>query len=1547
MANNTIAGFKLSLQQERIWLQQGNLPAFRTTCVLRIHGAVEPSKLRNALQHVMDRHEILRTVFPRQAGVKVPFQVIQDKAALHWEYQSSGDALPDPHSIQFELENGPVVHARLTRTAAGEHTLTLQMPALVADAQSLQTLAAELGHAHQGSSAAEPPDDVLQYADYVEWQNELLQGEDTKAGREFWRDYCRKLDFSVQPSLPLEGKAEPQSYTPDVLFASLDSALLARIKAVAQKHALGISDLLAACWCTVLSRLTGESDLTLGYNLDGRKYAELEGAVGPFAKALPLRLAVTTDEQFLVFARRVKSAIADAYSWEECFTWNHIETASSAQTVSLPLQYSYAELAGQQTYGEVTFEMVRQDVCAERYKLKLEVQKTGDSLGLRFHYDASRFSHDSVQRWAGHFQTLLAAALANPETPVSRLPLLDAAERQQLLVDWNQTAAEYPRLCLHQLFQAQAARTPDRPALRFAEQELSYRQLNDRSNQFAHYLRQLGVGPDTLVGLALDRSADMMVAVLGILKAGGAYVPLNPDNPKPRLAQQLSSAVVLVTEQKLLPQMPDFAGSSLCLDRDQQLWASQPLTNPETNTTPENLVYIIYTSGSTGLPKGVAVRHRNLVNYSHFIAQRLQLARFPDGLHFATVSTIGADLGNTCIFPSLLSGGCLHIIRYEDSTDSQRFARYAQQHPIDVLKIVPSHLQALLSASDGSEVLPRKYLITGGETLTPKLLEKIAALRPSCEVLNHYGPTETTVGSLTLQLKDYDWQNSHAASIPIGRPIANTQLYILDTHLEPVPLGVPGELYIAGDGVTAGYLNQPDSTAERFLANPFSSNSLAKMYRTGDLARYWPDGNVEFLGRGDDQVKIRGFRIELGEIETVLSQHPAVKQAVLLAREDEPAALNHGGLTGGLAQDKRLVAYVVAQRQQPTSPDALRSYLKQHLPDYMVPAAIVLLPKIPLTPNGKIDRKALPAPEQAPTHAQTFVPPATPTEQVVASIWAEVLRRHPISTADNFFDLGGHSLMATQVISRIRRSLNLDLPLRTLFESPTVAGLAAQIDKSPRNEAGTVAPPITPVSRVGDLPLSFAQQRLWLLDQLEPNNPLYNIPRTLRMKGTLNIDTLEASFNEIVRRHEDQRTTFVTRNGQPVQIIAPSLQISVPVRDLTHLSEPAREPEARALAEKEALQPFDLAKGPLVRAQLLRLAPSDHVLLLTMHHIISDAWSATVFFQELSAIYEAFAAGKPSPLPELNVQYADYAAWQRRWFQGDVLRQQVAYWRKQLHGAPPILELPADRPRPAQQSFRGALASIPFSLELSANLQDFSRHEGITLFMSLLAGFQSLLSRYSGQEQIVLGTDVANRPTVETEKLIGFFINLLPIRTDLSGNPTFRELLGRVRETALGAYAHQDMPFDKLVEELQPERSLSHNPIVQALFVMQNIPRTRKEIAGLELSAFEMPLSRSKFDLAVFMVETDSGLVGHWVYSTDLFDRSTIQRMAGHLEVLLGSAVAQPETRIAALEIFTESEKQERGAGTKQRKESQLKKLMTAAPKAVSFSSTDRSGEES
>ena len=1047
-------GFWLSPQQRHVWSQQLDGVATRSTCMVLVEGALPTDNLKHALSQLVARHEILRTVYRRRPGMKFPFQVVLESDDPSLEVTDLSGLSESEQKNQLEElfrheqlrssgpEAGPVLAAKLATLGSDRSGLILSVPALAADLRSLHVLVRELGQfATAAVSAGE--EEPLRYVQFTQWQNDLVEGADEAArkGREFWKS---NKDESQALPLPNELKTNGR-FSPQLCSSPVSSGTSNQVESLATKLSATSADILLAAWQSLLWRLTGQSKFKVGTVFAGREYDELRDTVGLIEKTIPIEARFDGDFRFREVVEHVKTAIVQASEWQEHYV-------PGTSFVAEPLVgFEYVERPGPQTFGSSTFSVEKIFACSERFKLKLSAIQSTNGLALELHYDGSRLAADSAKRISGYFQALLSAAVAGPETNVSRLPLLPEAEQRLLVVDWNQTAADYPRdKCLHELFESQAALAPDRPALRFNDELLSYREVNERANQIAHLLRTLGVRPDSLVGLCVERSAEMMVALLGILKAGGAYVPLNPDNPKPRLTQQLSGSIALITQEKLLGQIPEFSGKTICLDRDRSLWSDQPRTNPVNLTTPEDLVYVIYTSGSTGVPKGVAVRHRNLVNYSHFITQRLRLEEHPEGLQFGIVSTIGADLGNTCIYPALITGGCLHVIAYDVSTDAQRFARYISQYPLDVLKIVPSHLQALLHAAEAQHVLPRKYLILGGETLPPKLLESIEGLGGSCEVLNHYGPTETTVGSLTLRVAEYDWKNAPAASIPIGRPIANTQVYVLDALLQPVPLGVVGELYIAGDGVTAGYLNQPELTAERFVSNPFVENANVRMYRSGDLACYLADGNIEFLGRGDDQVKIRGFRIELGEIESVLAIRAGVKQAVVLVNEDGRG-------------DKRLLAYVVADRDQNNSPEELRVYLKQQLPEFMVPSAIVLLPRIPLNANGKIDRQALPEPEMVETKA--YVAPKTPSEEIVAKIWIEVLRRDRISANDNFFDLGGHSLLATQVISRVREQFRIELPIRAIFESPTISSLAEAIATADKSQLETPPPAIVRVSR--------------------------------------------------------------------------------------------------------------------------------------------------------------------------------------------------------------------------------------------------------------------------------------------------------------------------------------------------------------------------------------------------------------------------------------------------------------------------------------------------
>jgi amino acid adenylation domain-containing protein len=1527
MSDSTVAGFRLSIQQDRTWSQQdGEQPLLWAECELALEGPLDRDKLRNAIRHAVSRHEILRTVFHRQTGVKVPFQVILDSPEFGWteadlggldeqaqrsrirELVNSGQASTDP-------EKGPTVLVVLAHLSSNRHLLTLSLPSMCADSRTLQNFSFEVFEAYAGNHVH---DDVMQYADISEWQQELLSGDESKPGRDYWREYCRKIDFSQ-----LEGTSASLEKRPVGEFSAASVSHRISRGALGTHSERELPTLLLVSWVALVSRMTTRPNVTIGCHYDGRTYTELANALGPLAKVLPLTAECSEGLTFRTLLEQVQRDASDFGNWQDSFAWANTSLLQQAERgPNLPFAFEYSAVPAHRSYGDLEAFVTRQLVVGEQFALKLDAQLDGEWLTISIVYDAGRLDREIVERWCSYYLTLLQYASVHPEAPIARLPLLNQDERRRLLVDWNQTTADYPHQhCIHTWFEQQAARTPDAPAVRFQDDCLSYCELNEQANRLAHYLRTKGVRADSLVGLCLDRSTSMMVALLAVLKAGGAYVPLSADHPKPRLAAQLASSAALIAEAKFECLMPSFGGELILIDQHREQWSNEPVNNPASVNTPEDLAYVIYTSGSTGTPKGVAVRHRNLVNYTAYITSWFEVEKSPEPLHFATVSTLGADLGNTCIYPSLVSGGCLHIIGHDVAADSQRLCEYTAKYPVDVLKIVPSHLMALLNSGGGREVLPRKFLITGGEALTFPLLTKIHDAGGMCQVLNHYGPTETTIGSLTLRVKDFDWQHSLAQTIPIGKPIANTRAYVLDAHGEPVPIGVPGELYIGGDGISAGYVGQPDLTAERFVPERFGPDPSAKMYRTGDLVRYLPDGNIEFLGRVDDQVKIRGFRIELGEIESTLLKHTGVKQAAVLALPDDRG-------------EKALVAYVVGTAQ----PDELRTHLRAQLPDYMVPPALIQLAKFPLNANGKIDRQALPKPEDVKASSKEAIAPRTPSEEIVASIWAEVLKRDDLGVEDNFFEIGGHSLLATQIASRLREHFHIAVPVRAVFESPSIAELAKRMDTSRREEQGIIPPPITPVPRNQDLPLSFAQERLWVLDQIEPQNPLYNIPRALRLRGALRIDALERAINEMVRRHESQRTTFAIKDGHPVQSILPSLTVPLVSQNLTSIPEAERENRARSIAMEESLHPFDLSQAPLVRAHLLRLGREDHVLQLTMHHIISDAWSAGIFLQEMSALYEAFCSGNASPLPELKVQYADYAAQERTWLQGEVLEKQLAFWRDRLKGVPPVLELPLDHDRPTARTFAGSCEMFYIPAEKLNAVKELARREGATLFMALMSLHQVLLSKYSGAEQIVVGTDLANRTMPETERMIGFFINLLAVRTDLSGNPTFRELLGRVRDGMLESYAHQEVPFPKIVQDIQPERSATHNPIVQVLFVMQNVPRARRELGGLRVEPFDVPVTTSKFDMALFVGERPDGLVGYWVYSTELFEQATIQRMIRHWTNLLESAVSQPDARLSALTMLSPEELAQQEADKKQRKHSQFSKLKSTAPAPVGLS---------
>jgi amino acid adenylation domain-containing protein len=1050
--------------------------------------------------------------------------------------------------------------------------------------------------------------------------------------------------------------------------------------------------------------------------------------------------------------------------------------------------------------------------------------------------------------------------------------------------------------CLHQRFEAQARRTPEAVALTVEGRALSYGELNARANRLAHHLRSLGVEPESPVGLCVERSAEMIVGVLGILKAGGAYVPLDPVYPPERLAFLLadSGVRILLTQDALLDRLPEHESFVVCLDSGWDAIARHDDADPPNVTTPEGLAYVIYTSGSTGRPKGSLISHANVVR---LFDATWPWFRFGPSDVWTLFHSFAFDFSVWEIWGALLYGGRLVVVPYWVSRTPEAFYGLLRDERVTVLNQTPSAFRQLVAAEDAIEVagLALRLVIFGGEAL------ELQALRPWFarhgdqvpQLVNMYGITETTVHVTyrPVSLADLD---RVPASSPIGRPIPDLRLYVLDRQLQPVPIGVTGELYVGGAGLARGYLNRPALTAERFLPDPFGAPG-GRLYRTGDLARRRPDGDLDYLGRADDQVKIRGFRIELGEVESALLRHPAIREVVAVAREDTPG-------------DRRLVAYLVVGGQGTPDAAELRRWLEGTLPEYMIPAAFVPLEALPLTPHGKVDRKALPAPEADRAGLRVeFVAPRNAAEEVLAAIWAEVLGLERVGIQDDFFELGGNSLLATQVMSRLRQALRAEVPLRALFEAPTVAALAERAGAARRRVAG----PIRPVPRDGDLPLSSAQQALWFLDRLAPGRPTYNVSAAALVRGPLDVPALRRAFAEIARRHEALRTTFPVVDGRPVQVIAPESSLTLDERDLRDLPEGRRRAEAERLAAEAMRRPFDLASGPLVRAGLFRLGEREHAIVLAMHHIVTDGWSFGVAARELAALYEAFAAGRPSPLPDLPIQYADFAAWQRDWLRGEVLDGLLGYWRGQLEGVPP-LELPTDRPRPAVPTSRGATRHFALPEGLSRAIDDLGRREGATPFMALLAAFQALLHRDSGQEVFAVGSPIANRNRAETEGLIGYFINMLALRADLSGDPTFRALLGRVRETTLGAFEHQDLPLDRLVEALQPRRDPSRPPLFQVMFVLQNNPMPdvgRSDLALGPLLA-DVGTGTAKFDLSLAMGDAGPNYTGSIEYNADLFDDTTIDRMLGRFRALLDAAVADPDRRISELPLLPEEERE-------------------------------------
>ncbi|WP_445627759.1 amino acid adenylation domain-containing protein [Nostoc sp. DSM 114167] len=1485
---------------------------------LTLSGNLDITVLQQACVRVVKRHPVLRTLVVWEKQEK-PLQVVCKQVELPWqnydwrslsakEQQERLETFLQADRVQgFVLDKAPLMRFSLIQIADDIYEFVWSFHHLLIDGWSWPILCKEVFTFYNALLKGKYLylNTPRPYQNYINW----LQQQDLRAAEAFWRQQLQGFTSPIRLLLNRgEVQNSPQVKTYHELHCCLSLPITAALQSQAQQYHLTVSTFVQAAWAILLSRYTDESEVVFGATVSGRPptLSGVESMVGLFINTLPVRVKIPTAKPLWQWLRQLQTQQVERsqYSWCPLVKIQAI----SEITQELPLFESivvfenYPQDTSFSNPGQSIQITKRRVIEQTNYPLTV-IAVPGQELSLRILYDGSRFDEETINRMMGHLVTLLEGMVANIEQTVSEIPMLTAAEQQQLLV-WNDTQTDYPHKCIARLFEEQVERTPDAVAVSFQSQQLTYQQLNCQANKLAHHLQKLGVGPEVRVGICVERSLSMVIGLLAILKAGGAYVPLDPRSPQERLNYMLSDsqASVLLTDSSIA-----LSGQPLtvvCLDTSDLCQNSQE--NPVSGVTPENLAYVMYTSGSTGKPKGVAMSHRSLVNLLSWQMDE-SACSCAKTLQFASISF---DVSFQEIFSTWCSGGTLVLIAEEVQKDGFALLQLIAKAKVERLFLPFVALQQLAHAASITQSYPAslRQIMTAGEQLhiTPVLVNFFREL-PGCTLQNQYGPTEShVVTSFTLK----DVASSWSPLPPIGRPIANTQIYILDRHLQPLPIGIAGELYIGGVAIARSYINSPELTAEKFIAKDGN-----RLYKTGDRARYLPDGNIEFLGRIDNQVKVRGFRIELGEIETVLAAHPQVKEAVVLAI-DQPG-------------NKRLVAYIVPKQHLDTS--ELLCYLKQKLPEYMLPSAFVKLLDVPLTPSGKIERRALPAPTSRETRniSTDLIPPRTATEEVLTAIWSDVLGLEKVGIHDNFFALGGHSLSAMQVIARLRETFKVELSISCLFDYPTVVELEQQISEYRQKEAGErgsrgageqgrnnllshpllpscqndLTPSLKPVPRnTKELPISLTQLEFWILAQLNPGIPIYNIPLAYRLTGLLNVNALAQSLVEIVRRHETLRTTFTITDRQVVQKIIQEPILPFSVIDLRKLSQ--SKTERKALAQRfvteEKNQAFDLEQSPLLRIKLLRLSDAEHLLIVTIHHLVFDGWSVGVFLQELTKLYAAFCHGQPSPLPDLPIQYADFAHWQQQWVARPAFVSELDYWKQQLGNSTLLLELPSNRPRLPVRTFQGASQTFIISKSLTNALKHLSQQHNVTLFVTLLTAFKIVLFYYTGQSDIIVGVPFANRQQVETKGLIGCFINTLPIRTYLGGDPSLSELLYQVRGCFLAACDRQQIPFVKLVEALQPKREPSHSLLYQVMFNF--LPPSDLKLTNLTVHPWSIETNTAEFDWDIYLQQTTLGSVeGKWCYKIDLFDATTISRAVTQFLVLLELLIKNPECRLSDL----------------------------------------------
>ncbi|MDB5365629.1 MAG: pcbAB [Rhodospirillales bacterium] len=1476
----------LSFAQERMLFldAMGSGAAYNIPSAVRLRGSLQIDRLEATFSRIVARHEVLHTLFPTVNGQATQF--IATPAPVAIAVTDLGELDPaareasfarlarDEAVRPFDLARDWPLRLQLLRCAPQDHILLVTLHHVAADGWSIGVLVRELIAIYADLAAGRAPnlpDLPVQYADYAAWQREQGDAPEMAAQLAHWMGVLEGAPKLLQLPTDFPRPARP-SWTGGSVLQRIDPALRAGVTALARSAGVTPYMVFVAAYASLLQRLGGGEDLVIGTPVAGRTQTEIEGLIGCFLNSLPLRIDLADRPSTTNLLARVRAVTLDAQANQDLPFERTVEAlrpdraATHHPVFQVMITLLDAPLSMVAIPG-TDLELSPIDLPSEAAKLDLLLtlldRDGGTDAALQ--YDADLFSEATASRLASLYVRLLGAMVASPDTPIERLDLLDPAERARLLIDWNDTAQRFDDApSVTSLIEAAAAATPDAIAVRAGEQAITYRQLDERANRLAHRLLRMKVGPETIVGLCAGRSVELVIGLLAIWKAGGAYLPMDPAYPPDRLAYLMrdSGASVLLTESDLLESLPATRARVVCLDLET---ADGPvLPSPARAVGQDHLAYVIYTSGSTGQPKGAMLPHRGVLNYLRWAAGAYDMT---GGTGAPVNTSISFDATVTSLLLPLVCGRTVTLLPQQNEIDALAGALGAD-NGFSLVKLTPAHLDSLVQLGAVRDRAAGAFVI-GGEALSAA---QIAPWRErGIRLINEYGPTETVVG---CAVHEVGAATPTAGAIPIGRPIANTKLYVLDRWLEPVPVGVTGELHVGGAGVGRGYLGRPGLTAERFIADPFGAPG-ARLYRTGDLARHLPDGSLVYLGRADDQVKLRGFRIELGEIEATLADAPGAGEVAVVVR--------------GEGDERRLVAYATGDG----STDGWRAHLKAKLPDYMMPAQFVRLEAMPLSANGKLDRKRLPAPDRAAdSDAATHVLARDFGEEVLAGLWAGLLGRTQIGIDDDFFALGGHSLLAIQLIARVRQAFALEIPLNLLFEHPTVRQLAAAMAHLADDSRHELAPRGAGVAPT----LSFAQQRLWFLDHLDDGGAIYNVPTATILQGPLRVDALRGALDALVARHELLRSRIDASDGTPTLCIDPPGPVPFQLRD-------AREDELEFLAEADASRSFDLARDWPIRAMLLRVAPERHALLLTLHHIVADGGSMPVLLRDLAALYRG------DTLAPLQVQYADYAAWQRARLTTTHLDRELGFWRKQLHDLPPLLALPTDRPRPPIQHHCGAMAVFEVPADLTQLLRALASTRNATLYMTLLAGFAAMLGRDAGQSDFAIGTPVANRTHVALEALIGFFVNTLVLRVDLSGDPDAATLIDRLRATALAAYAHQDVPFEQVVDALQPERSLSHAPLFQVMFALQPAGGAETTLDGVTMRPLMVETQTAAFDLTLTMREREDGsLIAGLQYDTDLFEPETVERMIARLQLVWSSMVAAPAQPISALNWLTDED---------------------------------------